>query len=963
MRQQGNEATRQQLDELILSDDSLTHYSSTRYSLPRYFMALALLILGAVYYLDRIAQWLAYDDEGGYLYAAWRISTGELPYRDFLTPKLPAFLYPGALVLKLSDNSGFALRALSALLTLGAVALLYLTLRRLWSDRVALLAMIPCLIQRDFFWAARFFRPEAPMLFWDALGLYLFVCSYPSRQRWGLAASGIAFALATLANLFGLLPLLGCFLFLAARAWRGRAWGQEVRSALWMGVPCALLGGLAVGLFLLLAPNFLSAVLGHHLRQGRQLTPWQMVLKGLKLYWDYCRAQPILMFLALIGAIRSLRGRHRLASIFVWQFPTALAFLLLSRELQARHLVYLVPSLAALTAIGLDPLWGSRRLGWRALAWRGGLITLLLGAALYPSWRENRRVAALWERDTQRLATYIQAHTGSDDYVLSDYPGLNFFARRKTTPLAAGISRGAVKSGQIMGRDLMGEIQAYKVQMVILNVAQGAHQLVNLRDYPAFKQYVQTHFHLAGRTIRDSRLLELYHRQDLWPGEIVEVNLDDKLRLSGFQWTRAEAPPGKDLQVEMRWQSTQAMQADYLVTLTLRDGSGHLWGLGSKRLNDVDAQTYWDERGLEQAVLIPTSQWPVAETTVEAFELPVDLATPPGQYTVLVRVHPMAVWEGLPIRSTGAAVFGFDYPLGRVRVLPASQPLSTEALEIARPHRADFGRGIRLLGWDVFTTDARPGDRLHLSLFWQAQRSTQVDYVARLWLIDELGQFGGEVYATPAGAQYPTSQWRAGEILRGQYDLTVDAATPAGTYSLMLNLFDESEQPLRISDLKLGTITVTGRQRLFELPAAVQHPMQAELGGLVRFLGYDLPQREMSPGDALPLTLYWQAVRRMDTSYTVFTHLLDEHNRIWGQQDNLPLQGTYPTTGWLPGEVIVDEYQIPVRDDAPPGCYQIEVGLYDAATGLRLPVVDSTDQTLLGNHLLLAEEVTVTEGQ
>ena len=971
-RKRGNEEVGKRGGEEARQDglrSSSAHYSLPHYPLPRYplphFLAAATLLLGAIYYLDRIAQWFAYDDEGGYLYAAWRIGAGELPYRDFLTPKLPAFLYPGALVLKLTDNSVFAIRALSGLLTLGAVALLYLTLRRLWGDRAALLAMVPCLIQRDFFWAARFFRPEAYMLFWDALGLYLFVRFYGagsedfSRYRWGLVASGVAFALATLSNLFGLLPLLGCFLFLASQAWRERTWHREVRSALWMGVPCALLGGLTVGFFLLLTPDFLRDVLGHHLRQGRQLTPWQVALKGLKLYWDYFRAQPILILLAVIGAMRSLRSRYHLASIFVWQLPTALAFLVISRELQARHLVYLVPSLAALTAIGLDSLWGSRRLGWGALAWRGGLIALLLGAALYPSWRDNRRVAAQWERDTQRLAAYIQAHTGPDDYVLSDYPGLNFFARRKTTPLAAGISRGAAKSGQIMGHDLIGEIEAYNVQMVILNVAQGAHQLVNLRDYPAFKQYVQTHFHLAGRTIRDYRLLELYHRQDLWPGKIVDVNFGDKLRLSGFQWMRDEAPPGQELQVKMRWQSTQTMQTDYRVTLTLRDEAGHLWGLGSKRLNDIDAQTYWDKHGLEQAVLIPTSQWPVAETTVEAFELPVDLATPPGEYTVLVRVHPEGVWDGLPIRSPGATASGFDYPLGRVRVLPAPQPPSAEALEIARPRRANFGGDIRLLGWDVSSTDARPGDTLHLSLFWEAQHSPRADYTARLWLIDERGEFGGEVRAAPAGAQYPTGQWHAGEVLRGQYELMVDAAAPTGTYSLMLNLFDGAGHPLRVPDLQLGRITVSGRQRLFEVPTTIQHPLQAELGEMVRFLGYDLPRREVSPGDMLSLTLYWQTIRRMDTSYTVFTHLLDENSRIWGQKDNIPVQSTYPTTGWLPGEVIVDHYEIPVRKDAPPGLYRIEIGLYDAATGIRLPVVNPADQALLGDHLLLEEEIIV----
>jgi len=144
-----------------------------------------ILALGAVYCSHRLTKWLAYDDEGGYLYAAWRISLGEMPYRDFLTPQLPAFLYPGALLLKLSDCSVFVARLSMSLLTLGAGLLLFMTVRRLWGDRVALLALILVLVQRDFFWAARFFRPEAPMLFWAMLGIYLFTVGYPEACRPG----------------------------------------------------------------------------------------------------------------------------------------------------------------------------------------------------------------------------------------------------------------------------------------------------------------------------------------------------------------------------------------------------------------------------------------------------------------------------------------------------------------------------------------------------------------------------------------------------------------------------------------------------------------------------------------------------------------------------------------------------------------------------------------------------------
>jgi len=71
------------------------------------------------------------------------------------------------------------------------------------------------------------------------------------------------------------------------------------------------------------------------------------------------------------------------------------------------------------------------------------------------------------------------------------------------------------------------------------------------------------------------------------------------------------------------------------------------------------------------------------------------------------------------------------------------------------------------------------------------------------------------------------------------------------------------------------------------------------------------------------------------------------------------VSGTYPTTGWVEGEVITDEYEIAVKSDAPPGDYQIEVGMYDAATGQRLPVFDEGGTRLPGDRILLDQVITV----
>jgi hypothetical protein len=97
----------------------------------------------------------------------------------------------------------------------------------------------------------------------------------------------------------------------------------------------------------------------------------------------------------------------------------------------------------------------------------------------------------------------------------------------------------------------------------------------------------------------------------------------------------------------------------------------------------------------------------------------------------------------------------------------------------------------------------------------------------------------------------------------------------------------------------------------------------------------------------------------MDVSYTVFTHLLDGDARIWGQQDSVPGGGSLPTTSWLPSEVLIDEYAIELAGDAPPGEYILEIGMYEADTGRRLPVRDAAGNPS-GDHLRLDTLIPVT---
>lgn len=115
-------------------------------------------------------------------------------------------------------------------------------------------------------------------------------------------------------------------------------------------------------------------------------------------------------------------------------------------------------------------------------------------------------------------------------------------------------------------------------------------------------------------------------------------------------------------------------------------------------------------------------------------------------------------------------------------------------------------------------------------------------------------------------------------------------------------------------------------------------PLSINLSHKVKLVGYDLDTREARPGGVLVLTLYWQALAKMDVSYHVFTHL--ESDRIWGQSDGVPDCWRCPTTEWRPGQVITDRRRIPLDPQIPAGPHPLLVGMYELESGQRLEVID-----------------------
>jgi hypothetical protein len=135
-------------------------------------------------------------------------------------------------------------------------------------------------------------------------------------------------------------------------------------------------------------------------------------------------------------------------------------------------------------------------------------------------------------------------------------------------------------------------------------------------------------------------------------------------------------------------------------------------------------------------------------------------------------------------------------------------------------------------------------------------------------------------------------------------------------------------------------LRVQVRPRSFATPP-MAHEVRANFGDEIMLLGYDFPERRARPGEALPITLYWQALRPVARDYIVANHLLGRSDlRQWGGEDRIP-HYYYSPILWAPGEVVRDDYWVPVDASAPPGIYFLDIGLYVELVGQswHLPLV------------------------
>jgi hypothetical protein len=108
----------------------------------------------------------------------------------------------------------------------------------------------------------------------------------------------------------------------------------------------------------------------------------------------------------------------------------------------------------------------------------------------------------------------------------------------------------------------------------------------------------------------------------------------------------------------------------------------------------------------------------------------------------------------------------------------------------------------------------------------------------------------------------------------------------------------------------------------YQMPEGMQ-PLEVRFDERIAFIGYRLEKDIISPTDTLIVQVCWQPVVRLERDYSFFVHLVDEKGTVVGQGDI-----THPAARYEVGQVILDEYRIPLLPTIQPGRYQVIAGVY-----------------------------------
>ncbi len=877
-----------------------------------------------------------------------------------------------------AGTTEFALRFLSAFANELTLALLYpLTYLLVKNKLVALLTVLFAAVSPFYVWYAQEARPYALVLLWSTFAVYaLLRWLKTSPQAWRALGSrwfvlfGLAFVLTLTTHYlsFILLPFFAATMLLydnAAQTWRARLTSPLTALA------ALLLGGFAA--ILIVLPRS-AADLASWDQVGATFVPFFIMLRDV---WNSFAVgvtanldtvvwlDLFLVALWCVGVFSTIRVKSRafhlalflVCYLFLPAMVLQLGSYLRPLYLNSRHLITTSPAFYIGLAIGVHALANkianrrrqpaqnkTARAAIYALGAIGLTLPVLAGAF---SSLNNLYYDATYAKDNHKAwSQFLRERLRPDDYLLLVAPQaekiVEYYAPEglpwESLPHLAQTQDWQIfldRESVLNAYRQHGRVWFLEIHQPVGDPKFAINQLMHKYGEPVDIVYFPA---IASRII----LQQFVYRGATLPDDSIlpnptELQYGSKLKLKGYDAPR-QMEPGTRAAVKLYWRLSGKSLNDISVSLRVVDEHGKVWG-------------QWDAAPVGN--LFPVSKWQGKQIYVDQHDLVVDPGAPPGTYTIVMNVYRAAGHEPLAAQLPDGRE-SESFTLGELQVTRPAAPRDPATLVVDQQMNVPFGDAVRLVGYDM-EPHAVPGNAVPLTLYFQVTRPAEKNIAGEIELAAPWWQFWNRTRAvTPFTLDLTNRQ--AGDIVQANIGARVPGDANAGAYDLKLSLAEYAPHTLLNfgNAWNLATVDVQALARSTNMPA-IQNSVNARLGDKVEFLGYALDAPDaLKPGDTVKLKLYWRALQPMDTSYKVFTHLINAQNEIFGQQDKEPLDGARPTTGWAAGEIFSDSYEFQVAPNAGPGTYQIEIGMYHPTDFTRLPTFDANGAPL-GDRIVFGE--------
>lgn len=242
---------------------------------------------------------------------------------------------------------------------------------------------------------------------------------------------------------------------------------------------------------------------------------------------------------------------------------------------------------------------------------------------------------------------------------------------------------------------------------------------------------------------------------------------------------------------------------------------------------------------------------------------------------------------------------------------------------------AELEHGLVLEGAAVETAEARPGEPVWLRLYWQGNGTTRETAPQRV--VELFGRPEDSPIAKQQGYHgaglFPAPLWPETGLVAEHVGLRLDETLQAPVAARAFAGLAGAETRLFLGHVKVVPTS---------WPAAPAP--QATLGDGLVLGDVLLSPVQVAPGATVQVSLTWSVAAPPEKELTTFVHLGEPGTAPLAVGDSPPLQGHYPTSFWARGEVIRDHYTLSIPETLSPGRYPLSLGLYDPATGQRLPL-------------------------